>query len=170
MAQPGISYDKIPCRPSFIMWWLSATIQGDRSWSTLSQPVGTKPLPEPKLTNQQWSLYQSGPWFNIKMSSYQYRKSHFGDKTVVRSSYLHSGISYTGKITSVYWFSPLGVILHDVRVTLSRTWVLWCLKTLVHQPFVQQIAQSNNKENIRGLHYWLFVRRIHWYILPHKAH
>ena len=27
----------------------------------------------------------------------QYRKSHCGDKTVVRSSYLHNGISYTGK-------------------------------------------------------------------------
>ena len=30
-----------------------------------------------------------GPRFNIKMPSYQYRKSHCGDKTVVRSSYLH---------------------------------------------------------------------------------
>ena len=47
-----------------------------------------------------------GPRFNIKMPSYQYRKSHCGDKTVVRSSYLHSGISYTGKKTSLYWFSP----------------------------------------------------------------
>ena len=32
-----------------------------------------------------------GPWFNIKMSSYQYRKSCCGYKTVVRSSYLHNG-------------------------------------------------------------------------------
>ena len=44
-----------------------------------------------------------GPWFNIKMSSYQYRESHCGDKTVVRSSYLHNEISYTGKMTSLYW-------------------------------------------------------------------
>ena len=50
---------------------------------------------------------QTGPRFNIKMSSYRYRKSHCGDKTVVRSSYLHNGISYTGKMTSLYWFSPL---------------------------------------------------------------
>ena len=41
------------------------------------------------------SLHRTGPWFNIKMTSYQYRKSHCGDKTVVRSSYLHNGISYT---------------------------------------------------------------------------
>ena len=47
-----------------------------------------------------------GPWFNKKMSSYQYRKSHCGDKTVVRSSYLHNGISYAGKMTSFYWISP----------------------------------------------------------------
>ena len=50
----------------------------------------------------------SGPRFNIKISSYQYRKSHCGDKTLVRSSYLHNSISYTGKISSLYWFSPLG--------------------------------------------------------------
>ena len=45
----------------------------------------------------------SGCWFNIKMSSYQFRKSHYGDKTILRPSYLHNGISYTGKTTSLYW-------------------------------------------------------------------
>ena len=45
----------------------------------------------------------AGPRFNIKMLSYQYRKSHCGDKTVVRSSYLHNGISFTGKMSSLYW-------------------------------------------------------------------
>ena len=45
----------------------------------------------------------TGPWFNIKMSSYQYRKSHCRDKTVVRLSYLYNGISYTGKMSSLYW-------------------------------------------------------------------
>ena len=44
-----------------------------------------------------------GGWINIKMSSYQYRKSHCGDKTILRPSYLHNGISYTGKMTSLYW-------------------------------------------------------------------
>ena len=37
---------------------------------------------------------------NKKMSSYQYRKSHCGDKTILRPSYLHNEISYTGKMTS----------------------------------------------------------------------
>ena len=41
-----------------------------------------------------WQLpsWSTGARFNIKMPSYQYRKSHCGDKTAVRSSYLHNGI------------------------------------------------------------------------------
>ena len=56
-----------------------------------------------------WSPDGSLPagWFNIKMSSYQYRKSHYGDKTILRPSYLHNGISYTGKTTSLYWIRAL---------------------------------------------------------------
>ena len=53
------------------------------------------------------NTWRPGPWFNIKMSSYQYRKSHCGDKTVVRSSYLHNGITYTGKMSSLYWIAAL---------------------------------------------------------------
>ena len=53
-----------------------------------------------KLEHSNWT---PGPRFNLKISSYQYRKSHCGDKTVVKSSYLHNGISYTGKMTSLYW-------------------------------------------------------------------
>ena len=57
-----------------------------------------------------WRMKLTGPWFNIKMLSYQYRKSHCGDKTVVRSSYLHNGISYTGKMVSLYWIRAQDVI------------------------------------------------------------
>ena len=55
-----------------------------------------------------WSsdTQRPGPRFNIKMSSYQYRKSHCGDKTVVRSSYHHNGISYIGKMSSLHWIRP----------------------------------------------------------------
>ena len=59
-------------------------------------------------------------WFNIKMSSYWYRKSHCGDKTVVRSSYLHNGISYAGKITSFYWIRAL---VADSLVDLIQLWL-----------------------------------------------
>ena len=53
------------------------------------------------------------------MSSYRYRKSHCGDKTVVRSSYLHNGISYTGKMTSFYWIRALGVKGHGNNLCIT---------------------------------------------------
>ena len=52
-------------------------------------------------------LLHPGGWFNKKMSSYQYRKSLCGDKMILRPSYLHNGISYTGKMTSLYWIRAL---------------------------------------------------------------
>ena len=55
----------------------------------------------------QFGARTSGPWFNIKMLSYQYRKSHCGDKTILRPSYLHNGISHTDKMTSLYSIGAL---------------------------------------------------------------
>ena len=68
-------------------------------------------------------LWSTGPWFNIKMSSYQYRKSHCGDKTILRPSYLHNGISYTGKMTSLYWITA------QVSTELKSKEVLYCSKS-----------------------------------------
>ena len=45
----------------------------------------------------------SGGRINIKIASCQYRKSHCGDKTILRLPYLHNGISYTDKMASLYW-------------------------------------------------------------------
>ena len=83
--------------------------------------------------------WRPGPWYNIKMSSYQYRKSHCGDKTVVRSSYLHNGISFTGKMTSLYWIGALAseicgcnnncvslqliYVVHIVNITCDTDWI-----------------------------------------------
>ena len=39
-----------------------------------------------------------------------YRKSHYGEKTILKPSCLHNGISYTGKMTSLYWISALAAI------------------------------------------------------------
>ena len=47
----------------------------------------------------------SGGLFNIRMLSYQYEKSHYGEKRVVTVSNLHNGISYTAKMVSFYWIS-----------------------------------------------------------------
>ena len=61
------------------------------------------------MLNHAMSLAQSEPEprFKINISSYQHKKSHCGDKSVVRSSYLHNGISYTGKMSSLYWIGAL---------------------------------------------------------------
>ena len=79
----------------------------------------------------------SGPWFNIKMPSYQFRKSHCGDKTVIRLSYLHIGISYTGKMASLYWIgtshiSPRGWAVGCVlKLFCWKSLVLWRNRTVV---------------------------------------
>ena len=39
----------------------------------------------------------------FKTLSYKYRKSHCGEETVLRPSYLHITISYTSKTTHLYW-------------------------------------------------------------------
>ena len=79
---------------------------------------------------------QTGPWFNIKMPSYQYRKSHCGDKTVVRSSYLHNGISYTGKMPSLYWTKTQGVTnnIHRHRRVDTILISLYKHKEHIHTP------------------------------------
>ena len=73
-----------------------------------------------------WSWWRyTGPRFNIKISSYQYRKSHCGDKTVIRSSYLHNGISYTGEMSSLYYATAL--TLSDFGVQIFYFFFLVCL-------------------------------------------
>ena len=66
------------------------------------------------------SSMTSGPQFNIKTTSYQYRKSHCGDKTILRPSYLHNGISYTGKITSLYWIRALKKVAKIEKIFSGR--------------------------------------------------
>ena len=61
------------------------------------------------------------------MSSYQYRKSHCGDKTVVRSSYLHNGISYTGKMSSLYW---IGALISSIEYFLRKYIFYLVIETL----------------------------------------
>ena len=88
--------------------------------STHKGPVTRKMLPfddvlHRSLSNRRTSQVvckAAGGQINIKMTSYQYRKSHCGDKTILRPSYLHNGISYTGKTTSLYWDGAQNVFLN----------------------------------------------------------
>ena len=82
------------------------------SWPPLDMPL--QEHDQSQFAQNETLLKIPGPCFNIKISSYQYRKSHCGDKTILRPSYLHNGISYTGKMTSLYWIRAL---LWMVRIT-----------------------------------------------------
>ena len=85
-----------------------------------------------------------GPRFNIKMTSYQSRKSHCGDETILRPSYLYNGISYTCKMTSLNWIRALNVFNFQL-------------------PMCMQVAHFPR--------YWPFVRGIHRSPVnsPHKG-
>ena len=50
-------------------------------------------------------LHKQGMWININMPSYQYRDTHYGDKLILRPSYVHNWICYTSKMTSLYWIT-----------------------------------------------------------------
>ena len=76
-------------------------------------------------------LSRSGPWFNIKMSSYQYRKSHCGDKTILQPSYLHNGISNTGKMTPLYWIRAQNA--HYIHPDIMTWTYLYIYMTLWHE-------------------------------------
>ena len=87
------------------------------------------------LTMFSWYILASeyvtytGPLFNIKFTSYQYRKSHCGNKTILRPSYLHNGISYTGKTTSLYWIRAQIVVIHEHGYPLYVPSQWWDIKT-----------------------------------------
>ena len=108
-----------------------------------------------------------GPWFNIKISSNQYRKSHCGDKTIIRSSYLHNGISYTGKTTSLYWIRAQYFLLNLHKglwapnlstlfphITVTSWWAWWRLKSPASRLFTQPFIQAQIKENIKAQWHW----------------
>ena len=72
----------------------------------------------------QWA----GGRINIKISSYQYRKSYCGDKTILRPSYLHNGISFTDNMTYFNWIralNPTPSSTDDTEVSTPRAELFW---------------------------------------------
>ena len=113
-----------------------------------------------------WALIQ---YKLIKMSSYQYRKSLCGDK-VVRSSYLHIVISFTGKMSSLYWIRAL---VKKARMDLKRGDRIfpWCIlkkkKTilLLHEIRVDPFTYKRNGL----LNCWIAAERTKFtFILTHS--
>ena len=65
-------------------------------------------------------------------------------------------------------FDDVFMMVMDINCS-DITWVLWCLKLLETWLFVQHFIQDNIKENINALHYWPYVREIHWWLEVHKG-
>ena len=118
---------KIKLRKNISFNWFTpfhVLIRPDVIWKILSRP----------LYHVHFNMIHTNSWHNCKMlplcpgSSlklkiicYQFRKSHGGNKTILRPSYLHNGISYTGKMTFLYW----------IRTQASVYWICntpryWC--------------------------------------------
>ena len=87
---------------------LRCTPQKYRPYRSATNSVSLWSGPLSRCNQTLW--YAPGPWFIIKTPSYQYRKSHCGDTTVVRSSYLHNGISNTGEKASFLLNQPPGCL------------------------------------------------------------
>ena len=106
--------------PHFI-WHLILYTCWDYSWSML-----VKGSPGGIGNGQRWG------WFNIKMPSYQYRKSWCGEKMILRPSYLHNGISHNGKMISLYWIRALRVstVSSDNRAIVMTTFPFLWLKVM----------------------------------------
>ena len=75
--------------------------------------------------------YAPGAWFNLKMTSYQYRKFHCEDQTILQPSYLHNGIPYTGKMTSWYWTRAQWSLL---LLPLVKACHLFSMKSFISKP------------------------------------
>ena len=90
--------------PSLQIWINYSLIESTTAVDALVPSVARASVVMVKLFFS-WNIVVSVPggWINIKMPSYQYRKSHCGEKTILWQSYLQNGISYTGKMTSLFW-------------------------------------------------------------------
>ena len=118
-------------------------------------------------------LEPSGPWLNLNMSSYQYRKSHCGDKTVVRPSYLHNGISYTGKMASFIESAPRcwQDLAMKKQITLIQSWtaspLMKALAQCWHKSGLTTILVGRHLTNSPWLgktaHIWICNLNHHWF-------
>ena len=111
----------------------------DRLWGESTRHHWDTPIKEPE------------PWFSIKMSSYRYRKSNCGDKTILRPSYLHNGISYTGKITYLYWIRAqvCGTLMIHLCLALTN-WPHWTIELSVILDTLNLMWRQNNNNTRRA--------------------
>ena len=82
---------------------------------------------------------------HIKMSSYQYRKSDCGDKTILRPSYLHNGMAYNGKMTPLYWIRAQTVT--ELRQLGKHLWLAY-MSFWRNFMFIQTLTERQLKDSL----------------------
>ena len=91
------------------------------------------------------------------MSSYQYRKFHCGDTTILPPSYLHNGISFTGKKTSLYRIRAQGIARYgDLLILYKRIRIPDGLN------FGRQSLYRNSNQSIWAFHNRLMALSLGW--------
>ena len=114
--------------------------------------VSRGPITNMPILFQIMACWWTGPRFNIETTSYQYRKSHCGDKTILRPSYLHNGISYTGQMTSLYWIGA--------QVTIHYQWVLTFRLSALYKSVIE--LKSSSSSVVQGIAYKTMCHFINW--------
>ena len=118
MTEKLFLWNQLPLNVTGPRWWffqigwgnglVCVSTKSSHQYCVAAELKGHGPIPIPNCPMlAHILLHWPGPWFNIKTLFYHYRKYHYGDKTILRLSYLHNGISYTGKTASLYWFGAL---------------------------------------------------------------
>ena len=78
------------------------------------------------------------------------------------------------KTAAVSWPNPLNGSVQNCSISIAKEleilrsctkpsiWLCRSWSTWIQVTTCCSFVQANNKENIKALHYWPFVRRIHW--------
>ena len=103
-----------PIRKAFKFWGLVQLIL-EILWYMMRIPV---------LPGKMTILYWNRPWghFNIKLPSYQWCKSHYGNGMAIRSLVSRKGYSSTSLWVSLYWSKPPTPHLGLTDSTQFRRW------------------------------------------------
>ena len=90
-----------------------------------------------------WIEHGSGPWFSIKMSSYQHRKSHCGDKTIIR--------------LVVHWTIKNKQDLNNIPISFKKTYIDGLVQDCsISSALAMEILQSCTKPSILSIQ-WGFL-------------
>ena len=85
-------------------------------------------------------------------------KSHCGDKTVVRSSYLHNGITYAGKMASLYCISPLVLFKLTFKQPVTKNYVARMQFLVAQQYMAMDFLYPPLQRSWKGVYWYHLVR------------